>query len=140
MTGSDPVVKPDTSDMVLATVLARFFNLGNYEVEVRDDRKSKKVTFASDPTARAMSEKRRFVLKDAEGKAPDLEVEVECDGLALWVRPVGYGNNAFQDGHGSPILLENRGGTPNLRVWSDINQEEATHRVNLEGASEKERR
>lgn len=41
-TGSDPVIKPDTSDKVLAKTLSRFKDLG-YDVEVRDDRKAKKV-------------------------------------------------------------------------------------------------
>lgn len=44
VTGSDPVIKPDTSDAVLARTVTMFENRG-YEVEVRDERKvAKKVT------------------------------------------------------------------------------------------------
>ena len=41
--GTDPVIKPDTSDEVLARCVARFENRG-YEVEVRDERKVAKKT------------------------------------------------------------------------------------------------
>lgn len=85
-----------------------------------------------------MNKKRKFVLNNIEGEG-SVEVAVEGNGLAMLVRPAGFGDNASADGHGSPILIENRNGVPFLVVWADINQEDPTHVIDLSKASEKAR-
>jgi len=46
----------------------------------------------------------------------------------------GYGTNTVKNS--APIYIENDQGTLRCRVWSDINQEEPTHCIGLEGARE----
>lgn len=86
-----------------------------------------------------MNKVRRFVLKDVEGSKSDLSVKVEGNGLALLIRPKGHGDCCSADGHGSPILMENRGGKPFLIVWADINSEDPTHIIDLSKSAETER-
>lgn len=80
-----------------------------------------------------------FQLLDvAEGHEDVINVEVssEMDDLALLIAPVGYGDYSSMEGLGCPILLERYGGRLRLVVWGDINQEEPTHIIDLEGARE----
>lgn len=63
-------------------------------------------------------------------------MSVKQNGLALTVQFKGYGDCSSADGHGSPILIENRDGKPFLVVWGDINREEPTHVIDLSGAAE----
>lgn len=83
-----------------------------------------------------MNKTRRFILKDVMGNENDLEVVVEGNELAISIRPKGFGDCCSADGHGSPILLENRAGKPFLIVWGDINKEDPTHVIDLSEAEE----
>lgn len=48
----------------------------------------------------------------------------------------GYGDHDSVDGQGTPVLIENVNGVPNVVIWGDINAEEPTHRIPLDGARE----
>jgi hypothetical protein len=67
-----------------------------------------------------------------------VEVAQEPSGLALY--PAGYGLCACADGTAGPVLLELHEGRLRLVVWDDINLEEPSHVIDLEGAREDHRR
>lgn len=48
----------------------------------------------------------------------------------------GYGDYASLPGFGSPLVIENAAGYLQLLVWADINSEEPTHIIPLDGALE----
>ncbi len=50
-----------------------------------------------------------------------------------------YGDHTSAEGHGSPIFLELCKGHLRLFVWADINREEPTHIIDLDGAREDRR-
>lgn len=52
----------------------------------------------------------------------------------LGIRPTGYSVYDSQDGYGYPIILEVYDGEVRLIVWADINSENPTHTISLEGA------
>ena len=61
--------------------------------------------------------------------------------LFAWgIKAEGYGDYTSADGLGMPIVLEHYEGELRLLVWSDINQEEPTHIISLEGAREDKRK
>jgi hypothetical protein len=75
------------------------------------------------------------VLKDVihgqPGEQP-VTVAIENHNLALIVHPKGYG--VYDDDDSAPILLERHKGKLRLIVWADINSQEPTHIIDLEGA------
>jgi|GEM_PF-2256010 len=60
-------------------------------------------------------------------------VATEQDGLALILEPKGYGVYGV-DGDCAPVLLEVCCGKLRLVVWADINDENPTHIIPLDGA------
>lgn len=52
------------------------------------------------------------------------------------IRPHGYGEKTAIAGHGSPVLIEFHDGELRVVVFGDINQEDPTHIISLEGAKE----
>lgn len=84
--------------------------------------------------------RRTFVLSPVDGEGPELRLTVESTDMALLIRPEGYGDHVSDDGHGFPILVENRGGVPFVVLWDDINREDASHVLSMKGAEERSRR
>jgi len=79
------------------------------------------------------------VLKEqVDDKNPDatLDVAVRLSNGMIEISFDGYGDHCSQDGHGCPVMIELYYGKPRLIVWGDINQEEPTHVIDLEGAAE----
>lgn len=75
--------------------------------------------------------------------AGDIEVRLQLEDHSANTAEVlvtGMGTANMAEGHGSPIFLEKYEGKWTLHVWSDINQEDATHRIDLSGALESNRR
>lgn len=62
-----------------------------------------------------------------EGAAHDNAVVIDLD---------GFGLHAMATGFGGVVLVEFWDAEVRLLVWADINQEEPTHRISLEGARE----
>lgn len=80
---------------------------------------------------------------DDHGDIPvrvETEVVVEEMPTSLEIKPKGYGDFASADGSGVPIILEVCGGILRLVVWADINDDNPTHIINLEGARETARK
>ena len=67
-------------------------------------------------------------------------VKVVLQNGALFLRPEGTGDFISQDGHGFPIMLQYYEKSIRLVVWSDINQEDPTHIIPLDGALESARK
>jgi len=83
----------------------------------------------------------KIVLKDCLDESPtpkqvNVSVGIERDGLALLIKPERYGDYCSVEGEGTPILLELFDNELRLVIWADINQEEPTHIISLEGARE----
>ena len=84
-------------------------------------------------------EKHEFKLRSGN---KEITVIVSQDGNTglLEICPVGYGDDLSVDGEGCPVLLDLFDGKLKLHVWSDINKEDPTHQINLEGALETNRK
>jgi hypothetical protein len=82
------------------------------------------------------------VLKDShtgdETKVPFI-VELAAGGT-LWFGAEGYGDCGSPDGHGMPVKIEWYEGELWVLVWSDINNQDPTHKISLAGAMESRRR
>lgn len=63
-------------------------------------------------------------------------LHIEGDNNHLAIRPEGYGESSAVEGHGFPILIEKYDGKLRLVVWGDINQQDPTHIICLDGAQE----
>jgi len=70
---------------------------------------------------------------------------VLCEHDSIWPSPYlevfvdGMGTCNMAEGEGHPVCLEFCEGKWVLHVWADINQEDATHRIDLSGALESSR-
>jgi len=68
-----------------------------------------------------------------------VDVRVSIDNQVLFIRPNGYGDSCSMDGRGCPVVIEIADGELRIVVWGDINSEEYTHIISLEGAREDRR-
>jgi hypothetical protein len=83
------------------------------------------------------------VLIDADrGEEHTLRVKVAavCEGYGLDIYADGFGCDASYGEYGSPVFLEYRNGHLRLIVWGDINKEDPTHTIDLDGALESNRK
>jgi len=66
----------------------------------------------------------------------EVYVEVEHGNNSIYISPVGYGDASSVNGEGCPVMLEVWEGQLRVVIWADINQEDPTHIISLEGARE----
>lgn len=78
-------------------------------------------------------------LQDAYDGPSKLQAKIVHEGHGIEVKVKGYGHASTQDGHGSPIYIENRHGKLFVCIWSDINQEDPTHIIDMSKALENNR-
>lgn len=88
-------------------------------------------------TQKTQSKQAYFTLKDDKNKI-DLKIE-QVSGFDIGIRFKGYGEYAAKDGEGAPVLLTLEDGNLQVAVWSDINQEDATHIISMDKAKESHR-
>lgn len=82
---------------------------------------------------------RTTLLDQADGDlAVPTRVEILPSGIVFYFE--GYGDAYSAEGHGAPVLIEVADNSLGVLVWDDINQEDATYRIALEGALESRRR
>jgi hypothetical protein len=62
------------------------------------------------------------------------------DCKSILIHPKGYGDKHSENGQGTPVMLELYEGRLRLIVWADINNPDATHIIDLEGARESNRK
>lgn len=84
---------------------------------------------------------------DAAGRIPmELSVEADNYGAILFAKhdglgpETGYGTAMMAPGRGGPVAVQYVDGELHLLVWADINKEEPTHSISLEGAREYNRK
>ena len=84
----------------------------------------------------------KVILKDRFNNGYELELKIwkEKGKQALLITPKGYGDKCSVAGKGAPIMIELYSGELSLVVWDDINKEERSHRISLEGAKESNRK
>tara|TARA_R100000963_G_scaffold34870_1_gene29979 strand:- start:644 stop:916 length:273 start_codon:yes stop_codon:yes gene_type:complete len=58
---------------------------------------------------------------------------------AVCIQPEGTGDHNSGVSDGFPVVVEFYDGKPRVHVWADINQEDATHTIELDGALESRR-
>jgi hypothetical protein len=67
------------------------------------------------------------------------EVVISVVGGQLLIHVEGYGDKCSINGEGQPIMLDWMAGRLEVIVWSNINEEDPTHYIRMEGAMESER-
>ncbi len=65
-----------------------------------------------------------------------IPVQIQMSDAYIEIAPEGYGEKTATEGHGSPIIIEVHEGKLRLVVYGDINREEPTDVISLEGARE----
>jgi hypothetical protein len=70
---------------------------------------------------------------------PDLEAEIVITHSSISINAKGYGDGCSQDGHGTPIMIEQSGGDLRAILWTDINEQDPQI-VSMEGARENKRK
>lgn len=76
---------------------------------------------------------------DPENHTLSLRVEMSSGDNLLAIGADGYGEKASVNGHGWPIVVEYHEGKFRLLVWSDINDEEPTYKIDMSEAKESNR-
>ena len=80
-----------------------------------------------------------FELKNG-GHSQKIRVTACDHNQHVLIQPEGYGDHSSKDGEGSPALITlGEDGDLELFVWSDINEEDATHVIDMEYARESNR-
>jgi len=82
----------------------------------------------------------RFMLGDAESGNNPTVCEVSVTDRCVTLRVEGHGNCNMANGHGDVVALEILKGVPRLLIWDDINREDTTQVVLLDGAKETRRK
>jgi len=80
---------------------------------------------------------KEFDLPDVIDDNPSIKCSIEV-GQEFCFKAEGYGDCCSEDGHGCPIVIENRSGILTLYVYNDIDEEEPII-ISLEGARESNR-
>lgn len=76
----------------------------------------------------------------ATGEVTKVKPEVNIVNGILEIQLSGYGENQTENGYGVPIMVSVFDGHLRVHVWADINQEDYTHNIDLEGAKETARK
>jgi hypothetical protein len=85
----------------------------------------------------------RFLLENvygSDGYVSHILGSVDIDTGGITFGFSGYGENGAREGHGQPVLIENREGELYVVVWADINREDPTHSICMSGAKESNRK
>jgi hypothetical protein len=77
------------------------------------------------------------LLDDDTGKGPALKGMVQIGTGTIMLHFEGFGDGGSPKGEGFPVCLLWQNGELKLYVWDNINNEEASHIINLAGAREK---
>jgi hypothetical protein len=85
-------------------------------------------------------DKLKAMLHDQNGEPKSLRTVLENINGSIYISPEGYGDACSADGCGIPALIEVYEGELRIIIWGDINQEDPTHIISLEGARESARK
>jgi hypothetical protein len=85
-----------------------------------------------------MDQQMEFELRDEDtSKGPSLKGMIQVGTGTVMIHFDGYGDGGSPKGDGFPVGIMWQGGELKVFVWGDINSDEATHKISLEGAREK---
>ena len=84
-------------------------------------------------------DKLKATLHDQSEDDNSLRTVVENLNGSIYISPKGYGDACSADGCGIPALIEVYEGELRIIIWGDINKEDPTHTISLEGARESNR-
>lgn len=79
------------------------------------------------------------VIVDQSGTDDKIKLTVSIMKHGMIVYAEGYGDKCSEAPHGSPLVVELYEGKLRAIIWSDINQEDPTHIIDLSGAMESKR-
>ena len=79
-----------------------------------------------------------FTLYDPDS-GKEIKGSMACFDGGLLFSFEGYGDQCSLDGAGAPLFIDVHQDRLRLIVWSDINQEDATHFIDMEKARESNR-
>ena len=65
-----------------------------------------------------------------------IRAKLRAGGTSIELYFEDYGVAGALVGHGPPVIIEHWGGELRVIVWADINSEDPTHIISLEGAKE----
>lgn len=77
-------------------------------------------------------------IKDETGGTQSVRIESHSHHIVI--RPKGYGDACSKDGDGFPIMIEKYDGKLRVILWGDINMQDPTHTIDMEGAREDNRK
>jgi hypothetical protein len=77
-----------------------------------------------------------FRLTDHAGGGGGLSCRIDLSGGCIVIMPDGHATKTDADGHGTPIVVELYDGKLQILAWADINQEDPTHAIDMDGARE----
>jgi hypothetical protein len=75
--------------------------------------------------------------KSGERASESINIDIESYGSDIEIQPDGY---TGIHGSGCPVLIELWNDELRVVVWGDVNQEDPTHIISLEGAKESNRK
>ncbi len=77
-----------------------------------------------------------FTIFDPNGSTSSIAGKITITPMGVFLSFDYHGEKTAAEGHGQPVMVEFHEGQVKVRVWSDINQEDATHVVSLDKARE----
>jgi hypothetical protein len=91
-------------------------------------------------TSSAQPHSDRFLLEDVFGVKPEAYLLGKLDVSTFGILVSLFGYSDCNTVGGGPVLVENRHGIPYAVIWADVNREDPTHTISLEGAKESNRK
>ena len=88
----------------------------------------------NEPSIEKMHPNLTFKLRDAEVQDEISGTVDTTSDIGISISFSGYGDCCHEDGYGSPVFIEKYDGNVMIRIYGDINSEEPTHNISLEGA------
>lgn len=83
---------------------------------------------------------KKITLTDqADYEAPTLNAEVEDFNGSILIKVEGYGEKCSDAENSHPVVIELYEGELRVIAWADINQEDATHIIDMSGAKSENR-
>jgi len=64
----------------------------------------------------------------------EVPVEIELKQGCMFLKAKGYGDSLSEDNEGIPLMIEFYKGELRVVIWGDINQEDPSNIISLEGA------
>jgi hypothetical protein len=77
------------------------------------------------------------ILNQETGEYHDVTFKVDGDAITIHIE--GYGDYYSTDEASEPIMIDISGGKLNVILWGDVNGQDPTHVIDMEGARKEKR-